>query len=160
MENLSKWLYYLATGISVLIALFYFFNFFYNLFDPYKKTSEALIFLVGSVIMISGIFISYRYGYLSELFWVAIGMLIGTIIISIIWIFIGLLFLLTRNPHQKFITKKSGFIFVLVLIFSSSMQLWLHLREKNSEPHNYITIFSLMTKSDADSGLCGPIHWQ
>ena len=92
MENLSKWFYYLATGISILIALFYFFNFFYNLFDPYKKTSEAMIFLAGSIIMGCGFYLSYRFGFVPEQFWIAVGILIGTFVLSVIWILIGLLF--------------------------------------------------------------------
>jgi hypothetical protein len=92
MEYLSRWLYYAAAALGILITLFYFFNFIYNLFDPYKKTSEAMIFLAGSMIMGCGFYLSYRFGFVPEQFWIAVGILIGINILSIIWIFIGLFF--------------------------------------------------------------------
>jgi hypothetical protein len=92
VEDLLKVLYYVSLGISILLTLFYLFNFFDLVYDPYKKTSEAIIFLVGFMMMLLGMFLAYKYGYSVDFLWRAIGILVATCVISIIWIFVGLLF--------------------------------------------------------------------
>lgn len=64
MEFLLKALFFVLYGISILLTLFLIFSFFDLLMDPYKKSSEAIIMLIGGCILICGLYLAYQQGYI------------------------------------------------------------------------------------------------
>jgi|JI7StandDraft_1071085.scaffolds.fasta_scaffold00071_14 uncharacterized protein YjeT (DUF2065 family) len=92
MTDLSKAVFFILFGINSLLVIFSLFTFYDLLVDPYKKLSEALILLIGGVIIGVGLFFAYQYGYSSADFLKGCIILIAAFVIALVWIIIGLLF--------------------------------------------------------------------
>jgi len=92
MTDLSKAVFFILFGINSLLVIFSLFTFYDLLVDPYKKLSEALILLIGGVIIAVGLFLAYQYGYSSADFMKGVIILIGAFVVALIWVIIGLLF--------------------------------------------------------------------
>ena len=92
MTDLSKAVFFILFGINSLLVIFSLFTFYDLLVDPYKKLSEALILLIGGVIIGVGLFFAYQYGYSSADFLKGSIILIAAFVIALVWIIIGLLF--------------------------------------------------------------------
>lgn len=92
MEALSKLIYYVLFGINILLVLFTIVNFFSLSSDPSKKLSEALIFLVSSIAIVTGLYLAYRFGYSNESYVKGCLILLGNFISGGMIIFVGLLF--------------------------------------------------------------------
>jgi len=92
MTDLSKAVFFILFGINSLLVIFSLFTFYDLLVDPYKKLSEALILLIGGVIIAVGLFFAYQYGYSSADFLKGCIILIAAFVIALVWIIIALLF--------------------------------------------------------------------
>ena len=92
MAVLSKAAFFILFGINSLFVIFSILSFFNLLLDPYKKLSEALIFLSGGVIIAIGLFLAYQYGYTSADFLKGVIILVSAMAVALIWIIIGLFF--------------------------------------------------------------------
>lgn len=92
MTDLSKAVFFILFGINSLLVIFSLFTFYDLLVDPYKKLSEALILLIGGVIIGVGLFFAYQYCYSSADFLKGCIILIAAFVIALVWIIIGLLF--------------------------------------------------------------------
>jgi hypothetical protein len=92
MLAIFKSVFFILFGINSLLILFSLFTFFDLLVDPYKKISEALILLIGGVIIAVGLFLAYQYGYSSADFMKGVIILIASFVVALVWVIIGLLF--------------------------------------------------------------------
>lgn len=92
MEFFSKTLFFALFGISILLTLFLVFSFFDLLIDPYKKTSEAIIMLIGGCIIGAGLYIAYQQGYAPMSYGKGSVILVGAFLIALVSILVGLLF--------------------------------------------------------------------
>lgn len=88
----SKFVYYFCLIINSLLTAFFIFNAVYTTTVPYKKGSEVVILLISGLITGLGIYIGIKYGYSQGFIWRAIGVIVASFLISIIWTFVGLLF--------------------------------------------------------------------
>jgi hypothetical protein len=64
MAFIMKVLFFALYGISVLLSIYLILGFFNLLVDPYKKSSEAIIMLIGGCVLVVGLYISYQYGFI------------------------------------------------------------------------------------------------
>lgn len=92
MEFLSKTLFFVLFGISVLLTLFYILSFFNLLIDPYKKVSEALIMQFGGCVLGVGLYLAYQQGYLPVNYVRGSVILLVAFITTIICVILGLMF--------------------------------------------------------------------
>jgi len=92
MEFLYKPVLFVLFGINILFMLFCILNFFDCVFDPYKKLSEAIIILLGAIIVSIGLFFAYQYGYSAAEFLKGVLILIAGFVFALVWIIVGLLF--------------------------------------------------------------------
>mgnify|MGYP001218850833 CR=1 FL=1 len=92
MDFLLITLFYLLFGISILLTLFLVFSFFDLMLDPYKKTSEAIIMLVGGCLLGIGLYVAYQQGYVPVNFLRGSVILVLAFIIALISILVGLIF--------------------------------------------------------------------
>jgi hypothetical protein len=92
MELLYKPVFFVLFGINSLFLLFCIFNFFDCVSDPYKKLSEAIIFLLSGITISIGLFFAYQYGYTAAEFLKGVFILIAGFVFALVWIIVGLLF--------------------------------------------------------------------
>jgi len=98
MEFILKGIYILIFLISLLLVISLCLLSLEHWIHPFKKDSEAVILILGSIILSTGMYFSVKYGYylsnlLKSLYW-----LVGSWVITILVITIGLLFF---NGSQK-----------------------------------------------------------
>jgi uncharacterized protein YjeT (DUF2065 family) len=92
MEFLSKVCFFALFGISILLSIFLLMGFFDLLVDPYKKTSEAIIMLIGGCLLGVGLYIAYQYGYVPVNYVRGCIILIIAFITALLSVLIGLFF--------------------------------------------------------------------
>ena len=92
MEFLSKVLFFIMFGISILLTLYLVLGFVDILIDPYKKASEAIIMLIGGCILGVGLYIAYQNGYVPVNYGRGCIILIIAFFTALLTILIGLFF--------------------------------------------------------------------
>ena len=96
MSFFSKTVFFALFGVGGLLGIFYFFNA-VNLIHSIislgsGKKSEAIIFLCATLVEVVGLYFAFTNMTNSGQYGTAIGILIASIVLSILVVFIGLFF--------------------------------------------------------------------
>jgi hypothetical protein len=92
MEFLSKVLFFALFGISILLTTYLVTMFFSVLLDPYKKSSEAIIIILGACFLGIGLYFAFQHGYLTANYLRGCFFLISAFVAALIVLVVGYLF--------------------------------------------------------------------
>ena len=92
MEFLSKSVFFVLFGLAILLTIFYIANSLNCFMDPYKKSSEAVIMLIGACVVGVGLYLTYHQGYIQLNYVRGSIILVVAFLVSVVCVLIGLLF--------------------------------------------------------------------
>jgi len=92
---MMKAVYYVTLLLIILMMAFFAFNFFYDTFiDPYKKFKHSVVFLIATLILAVGIYLSYNVGFSTHNYSSAVILHLVSVVLTLVWMLIAMLFII------------------------------------------------------------------
>lgn len=92
MEFLTKTVFFVLFGLTVLLVIFFIASSMSDLMSPTRKASEALIMFIGGCVVGAGLFMAYQQGYVQQHFVRGSIILVIAFLVAVICVLIGLFF--------------------------------------------------------------------